>query len=305
MQNFRAKPEHQAGDGAGTGSRRPAVEHRRGAADPAGRCARAGAAEPVAGRVSEADRRRHRRLGRRVAGDAGPREPRGAVAADRGAGTAHRRDGQGAGAATAGVSGLCVRRGPLVRARHRHARAPRDRRRGLGARGRLGARPHRAAEAAGRDAAPDRSHGRQGGGEGGVGRKAGRGRDRAVVRGARRRLRPCHHRRRRAASVGQRRDRALRGQPQHQLHQHLLLPLPVLRVLQGQDARGAARHAVRPGAGRGGAALARGVGPRCDRGVPARRHPPRLHRRDLSRHLPRDQGRRCPTCTSTRSRRWR
>ena len=38
--------------------------------------------------------------------------------------------------------------GSLVRAGHRHARAPRDRRRGLGARGRLGAGPHRAAASA-------------------------------------------------------------------------------------------------------------------------------------------------------------
>ena len=42
--------------------------------------------------------------------------------------------------------------------------------------------------------------------------------------------------------------------------------------------------------GRSGAAVARGVGSRRDRGLPARRHPSRLHRRDLSRHLPRDQG---------------
>ena len=47
------------------------------------------------------------------------------------------------------------------------------------------------------------------------------------------------------------------------------------------------------------------VGSRRHRSLPARRHPPRLHRRDLSGHLPRDQGRRCPGCTSTRSRRWR
>ena len=142
-----------------------------------------GAAEPVARRLREADRRGHQRLGRRVAGDAGSREPRGAVAADRGPGAAHRRDGQGAGAAPAGLSVLCVRRGPLVRAGHRHARAPRDRRRGLGARGRLGAGPHGAAEAARADAAiasirPIGDAVR----EGGLGRAAGRSRDRAAVR---------------------------------------------------------------------------------------------------------------------------
>ena len=108
---------------------------------------------------------------------------------------------------------------------------------------------------------------------------------------ARRRLRACHHRGRRVAPDGQRRDRALRRQPQHQLHQHLLLPLQVLRVLQGQDARGIARHAVRPGSRRSGATLTRGLGSRRHRSMPAGRHPSRLHRCHLCRHLPRDQGR--------------
>ena len=50
---------------------------------------------------------------------------------------------------------------------------------------------------------------------------------------------------------------------------------------------------------------ARGLGARRHRGLPAGRHPSRLHRRHLSRDLPRRRRRRCPTCTSTPSRRWR
>ena len=52
VQNFRAKPNTKRAHGAGAGSRRSAVDHCGGAADPAGRCARAGAAEPVAWRLS-------------------------------------------------------------------------------------------------------------------------------------------------------------------------------------------------------------------------------------------------------------
>ena len=42
---------------------------------------------------------------------------------------------------------------------------------------------------------------------------------------------------RRAARERRRRRRPLRRQPQHQLHQHLRLPLRLLRLLQGQDQR--------------------------------------------------------------------
>ena len=52
--------------------------------------------------------------------------------------------------------------------------------------------------------------------------------------------------RRRAAAAGQRRHGQLRRHPQHQLHQHLLFPLPVLRVLEGQAQRKPARPALRP-----------------------------------------------------------
>ena len=138
-----------------------------------------------------------------------------------------------------------------------------------------------------------------------VRRAAGRSRDRPPVRRARRRLRARHHRRRRAAPGGQRRDRALRRQPQHQLHQHLLLPLQVLRLLQGQDARGAARHAVRPGAGgnRSPRATRPGIAapPRCAcRAASIPTTPARPIWASAARSR-----RRCRACTSTPSRRWR
>ena len=98
------------------------------------------------------------------------------------------------------------------------------------------------------------------------------------------------YRRRRTAPRGQWRHRALRREPQHQLHQHLLLPLQVLRLLQGQDARGVARHAVRSRHGGNRAPRAGSVGSRCHRSVPARRHPSRLHRRHVREHLQGDQG---------------
>ena len=92
-----------------------------------------------------ADRRRHQRLGRRLAGDARSRQPRSAVAADRGAGAATR-------AATGKVLVQRLPVYPAYVARRRSAGSrrtlrtrvlPRDRRRGLGARRRLGAGPHR------------------------------------------------------------------------------------------------------------------------------------------------------------------
>ncbi len=67
------------------------------------------------------------------------------------------------------------------------------------------------------------------------------------------------------------------------------IKLQVLRVLQGQDARGAARHALRPGDGGDRPPLAGSLGSRRDRGLPARRHPSRLYRRHLCQHLQGDQ----------------
>ena len=78
-------------------SRRPAVDHRPARLILGPDDEHPGAAQPVARRLSAADRRRTQRLGRRLAGHARSREPRGAVARSRGAGAPQRRDGQGAG----------------------------------------------------------------------------------------------------------------------------------------------------------------------------------------------------------------
>ena len=111
---------------------------------------------------------------------------------------------------------------------------------------------------------------------------------------------------RRAAPGGQRRRRALRRQPQHQLHQHLLLTAagsaPSPRARRSEELRGAPYDLALDEIVR---RVARGLGARRDRSLHAGRHPSRLHRRDLSRHLPRDQGGAAATCTCTPSRRWR
>ena len=89
---------------------------------------------------------------------------------------------------------------------------------------------------------------------------------------------------------GQRRHRDLRREPQHQLHQHLRLPLQLLRLLEGHaQARGrragvSARCRARSSRRSLEARRARG-----DRGVPAGRHPSELHGRDLSRDLARGE----------------
>ena len=124
--------EHQAGRCAGSRSGRPAMEHRRGAADPAGRRACSGAAKSVAWRLSETHRRRHRRLGRRVAGNPRPRESGSAVAADRRACPPQRGNGQDPGGAPAGLSVAGCPAGTLVRAEDRHACAADGGRRRLG-----------------------------------------------------------------------------------------------------------------------------------------------------------------------------
>ena len=188
----------------------------------------------------------HQRLGRRLAGHAGPRQSRGAVAGDRRAGaSAPPRWASCWCSACRSIPPMRATPDALARAGDRHAGAAHERRRGLGARRRLGAGQHRAAAARRRcwrarsiptiERIVDARRPAQ---------RLDRSRDRAAVRGARRRLPPRHRRGRCAAPGGQRRRRALRRQPQHQLHQHLLLSAAVLRLLQGQDARG--RCAARP-----------------------------------------------------------
>ena len=109
VQNFRAKPDTKRAD-----ADEPDLEdllwtiavapH-----DPRARHEPPGAAQPVAGRLSAPDRGRAERLGRHLAGDARPCEPRSAVACHRRAGAAQRRAGQGAGQPPAALSRLCAR----------------------------------------------------------------------------------------------------------------------------------------------------------------------------------------------------
>src|SRR5262249_36777217 len=60
----------------------------------------------------------------------------------------------------------------------------------------------------------------------------------------------------------------------------------LLRLLQRQGQRDAARSAVRYLARRDRTTRARGLGARRRRGLHAGRHPSELHRRQISRHLP-------------------
>ena len=93
-----------------------------------------------------------------------------------------------------------------------------------------------------------------------------------------------------AARRSQRRRCQLRGQPQYQLHQHLLLQVPLLRLLQGQAGREPARAPVRPRPRGDPAPRARSVGPGRHGGLPARRHPPRVHGPDVRGNRPRREG---------------
>ena len=108
-----------------------------------------------------------------------------------------------------------------------------------------------------------------------------------------------------AAARGERRHRHLRRHAEHPVHERLLLPLRLLRVLEGQARGEPARRAVpRPARGdrppRG-----RGVGARRDRGLPPGRDPSRP---STATTTPRSSARsrtRCRSCTCTRSARSR
>ena len=84
VQNFRAKAGTKMAGADGAGLRRPAVDGGRGA--PAAGAGRqpAGAAQSDARQLRAADRRRHQRLGRHLAGHHRPREPGSALAGDHG-----------------------------------------------------------------------------------------------------------------------------------------------------------------------------------------------------------------------------
>ena len=107
--------------------------------------------------------------------------------------------------------------------------------------------------------------------------------------GPRRRFPRSLRRRRPAAPRGIGRHGDLCRHPQHQLHQYLLFPLPVLRLLEGQAQRESARPALQSRPRRNRPAQRGGLGARRHRSLPAGRHPPGIYRRDLSRGLPRDQ----------------
>ena len=73
----------------------------------------------------------------------------------------------------------------------------------------------------------------------------------------------------------------LRRHAEHPVHERLLLPLRLLRLLEGQARGEPARRAVPRPARRDRPPRARGVGARRDRGLPPGRDPPGVHRRLL------------------------
>ena len=217
--------------------------------------------------------------------DARLRQSRGAVAAPRAARGGDRERRQVPAGAPDDLSGLRARGRALGRRVAARAPAGRDRCRGLSARRRLADRiVHRAAGARARAAggqgarrARQRAHRGAAGARRGR-RGPGRSRCHGAVRRARRGFRARLRAGRRTEPPPARRARQLRRQPQHQLHQRLLLQVPVLRLLQGQGARSPARHALRSRRRGAHAPRGRGLGARRHRGLPAGRHPSGVHR---------------------------
>ena len=109
----RAELPRQAGHPHGVASRaeprRPSLDDRGGAPAAAGRRLRAGAAEPRLRRLPAPARRRHRRLGRRLARHDRPRQPRGALARPRPPGGGHALARPRARAPAAGLSRVPLR----------------------------------------------------------------------------------------------------------------------------------------------------------------------------------------------------
>ena len=136
-------------------------------------------------------------------------------------------------------------------------------------------------------------------------RRARRGGARAPLRGARSGARARLRRRRPAAARGVRRRGDLRRDAEHPVHERLLLPLRLLRVLEG-EARGEPAWAGVPRAGGGDRAARRArrgsaARRRCaSRAGSTRRSPATTTPTSSSRSRPR-----CPRSTSTRSRRSR
>ena len=263
-----------------------------------------------AGRLGRAHRRRHQRLGRRLAGDARPREPRVALAADR---ATWRGRPQRAGKML--IERLTVYpeyiRAPRALARRR----PRDRGAAAGRRGRL-----RARRRLGTRATAHRGRRRRG-------TRAASFADaasslRSTAHGAEQRLEESE---RRDAVLGARATTSSASPPRADELRREVCGDTVTYVVNrninytnlctykcafcafskgktDEDLRGApyvldlaeiARRAEEAWA------------PRRHRGVPAGRHPPGVHGPDLSRRAARRERGRARRCTCTPSRRWR
>jgi hypothetical protein len=288
---------HADGRRAGARRRRPALDGGGRAARPRPPDERAGAAQPVERRLRRPARGRHRRLGRRLPRHGRPREPRGSVARHRRARGRDGLEGPDARAASGALPPPRRRPRPLVRAAGRRGRAGAGRRARTGAAAGLGrrrpvghpARP-RTCEAPG--ASADRSGRGRGARRRATRRGARRGRPRGPVPRPGRRPPTRLRRRRPAAARDLRRRGVLRRDAEHQLHERLLLPLRVLRLLQGQAGRRPPGHAVRRGGRRDRPPGPRGVGARRRRGLSPGRHPPGVHGRLLPRGARGGEGRR-------------
>ena len=140
VQNFRAKPDTAMRERPGRRSGRPRRHDRGRPAGARAEDAAPGAAEPRRRRVRAAAPGRHRRLGRRLAGDAGPRQPGAPLAGDRRAGRAARpRPGSPCGSGSRSTRGTCCAGSPWIDPRlHAHVAALADPETGLA---RDGARP--------------------------------------------------------------------------------------------------------------------------------------------------------------------
>ena len=133
------------------------------------------------------------------------------------------------------------------------------------------------------------------------GGRARRGRARAALRRAGCRARARSRGGRPAPSRGVRRRGHVRRDAERPVHERLLLPLRILRLLEGQARCEPARAGLSGSRGGDRPARARGVGARGDRGVPAGRHPPVVHGRLLRGRRRDDQGGGPRASTSTRS----
>ena len=270
---------------AGAAARGAALDVRGRACPPRVGLEHPGAAEPELRRVPAAARGWHRRLGRGLARHRRPRQPGGAVARAGAAAPGNRGSGPRARAAAADLPALRGRARRLGRRVGRAVRPSPVRRGGARARGRLvagGARVAAPARAAGPGPGSGRLCPRC--------QRARRGRDHDALLRAGPRPRGGDAHGRRPAARGERRHGQLRRHPQRQLHERLLLPLRLLRVLEGPPRRGPAREAVPRPARRDRPARGGGLGARRDRDLPPGRDSPGVHRRLLPRRVPRAEG---------------